>query len=230
MNSRAPVALLTFACTLLGGCASAGVGSSEGCRSDLPPHEDPMTELVDSAALQQSAEGLWPEVDGLVLASVSYDSLGVIDTVIVRTESMSDAARERLEEALLASARGSSGPDETVDLFIGDGDGPAVRRVAGFRACRPRLLNGAVLTGMLQRGARPLGIQERRVVVLLALVLRDGTVGEVRVAESSGDHRLDSTAAETMRLGTFSPAMIEGLRYRVWIQVPLTYTPPGNRD
>jgi periplasmic protein TonB len=70
--------------------------------------------------------------------------------------------------------------------------------------------------------ARRAGIQG--VVLLLVHVRVDGTVAEVRVAQSSGSALLDDSALRTVRDSwRFIPARRDGVPVESWVEVPIRF-------
>jgi protein TonB len=61
-------------------------------------------------------------------------------------------------------------------------------------------------------------------VTLHLELLADGTVGEVKVAQSSGHALLDTAAQETARTWTHSPAMHNGTAVTRWVKLSLTFS------
>lgn len=73
------------------------------------------------------------------------------------------------------------------------------------------------------RMARRLGIQG--VVVLRIYVLKDGSVGRVKVQRSSGFGSLDKSALRTVRSSwRFLPARHDGVTVDSWVEVPIKFT------
>jgi protein TonB len=62
-------------------------------------------------------------------------------------------------------------------------------------------------------------------VLLEALVLPDGTVGDVRVARSlDAVFGLDKEAIKAVKAWTFAPATRAGMPIPMWVSVELTFT------
>src|SRR5580698_375252 len=55
-------------------------------------------------------------------------------------------------------------------------------------------------------------------VVLLLVVNTDGSVGDVRVMQGSGEEDFDQTMIETIREWRFSPAILKGRKVRCWVE------------
>ena len=219
-----------FLAVALSGCASGGQPSAPSCRSDLPFHGESLNAFADSAQLQEELERFWPSSTDLILANFYYDSVGVLDTIGVWVDALPADPRRRIEETLFASARREGVPEERVSLFLGDHEGPRVRRVEGFRTCRPSLLHPESLSREVGREGRALGLAEKRTAVLRAYVTRVGTAQDVRVVQSSGDLRFDVAAAGLIQSAQFLPARLEGIPVPLWAQFPVTYTPSGRED
>ena len=201
------------------------VTSVEECRSDLPRHETSLGEVLDSVGLQRAAEQLWtPETD-LVIATVWYDSLGAIGDPTIYSETLPDPAVERLAAALRENARETSNPGQTVNLFIGDQDGARVRRVKGFKRCRPEVLDKGGISRKLEQMGQAMGLSRTTSATLRAYVDSDGTVGDVLVTKSSGTVAWDMATHQLLQTTEWRPAMVEGFGVGVWAQLPLTYSP-----
>ena len=65
------------------------------------------------------------------------------------------------------------------------------------------------------------------IVLLSVMVLDNGTVGEVRIKESSGYSCLDSAALKTVKKWTFEPATRLGTAIPMWVDVPVRFTLKG---
>lgn len=61
-------------------------------------------------------------------------------------------------------------------------------------------------------------------VRLKALVLSDGSCGEVLLAESSGNDLLDRSAMNTVRQWRFVPAQSQGKDVSQWVSIPIAFT------
>lgn len=60
-------------------------------------------------------------------------------------------------------------------------------------------------------------------VRLKALVLPDGSCGEVLLAQSSGNELLDQSALNTVAKWKFSPAKLQGKDVSQWVAIPITF-------
>ncbi len=91
----------------------------------------------------------------------------------------------------------------------------------------PELRNRSEVTGVLQREypdeLRAAGIGGTAVVYLY--VDRNGEVGNVRTARSSGHEVLDAAALEVARSFQFTPALNRDQQVPVWIQIPVVFEP-----
>lgn len=134
----------------------------------------------------------------------------------------------RVEQALDSNVVKSPGRKTGTNIFLGDENGPAVRRLARVQACRPEISNRKALSREVERAGRRLGIRKRREVILMALVLPDGTVGEVKADRSSGNHQMDRMPTTVLRSAEFSPPVIEGIRVQVWIRFPVVFAPTSS--
>ena len=61
-------------------------------------------------------------------------------------------------------------------------------------------------------------------VLLKALVLPDGTCGEVVLARSSGNELLDKSALTTVAQWKFTPAKTRGKETSQWVGIPITFS------
>jgi protein TonB len=59
-------------------------------------------------------------------------------------------------------------------------------------------------------------------VVLLLVVNTDGSVGDVRVMQSSGEEDFDQTVIDAIRDWQFSPAILKGRKVRCWVEQRVT--------
>ena len=70
-------------------------------------------------------------------------------------------------------------------------------------------------------------LREEGVVVLLLLVLPDGSVGEIKIKESSGFERLDKTAIKAVKRWKYIPATRGGTPIEYWYLQPLEFSLNG---
>ena len=61
-------------------------------------------------------------------------------------------------------------------------------------------------------------------VMLKALVLPDGTCGDVVLARSSGNSLLDESALKTVAQWKFTPAKSQGKDISQWVSIPITFS------
>lgn len=61
-------------------------------------------------------------------------------------------------------------------------------------------------------------------VMLKALVLPDGTCGDVVLAKSSGNSLLDESALKTVAQWKFTPAKAHGKEVSQWVSIPIAFT------
>lgn len=224
MTGRVTGCLLAAA--LAGACASPRGGGAPACRSDLGRHERSLGEVVDSAALQEDLAAEWSETR-LAVAYLRSDSAGGLGDVEVWGEGLTPESRSALEGTIASAVLPRFSFDEQVHLFLGDRSGPAVRRVERLRACAPRILNEGRLAEALRRESRDLGLDRPMTVVVYALVRTDGSVADVRIAESSGDPGVDVAAGRVIRAAVFSPGATEGIPVEVWTRLPVHLGPAG---
>jgi protein TonB len=59
-------------------------------------------------------------------------------------------------------------------------------------------------------------------VVLLLVVNTDGSVGEVRLMQGSGEEDFDQTIIDAIREWQFSPAILKGRKVRCWVEQRVT--------
>ena len=231
------VALPAFAALLallvLGSCATSGSQGVAGCRSDLAPHERSLTEVMDSASLQRELEESWTPVDGLVLATVRFDSLGAVRAASVLTASLPDSSQVVLQSLLMASAVPAGPPGEMSNLFIGDPSGPSVRRVSRFRACAPEMSGGRAARAEIQRSmsgfCRQIGLREGASAEVMGLVDPSGRVADARISTSSGSIQFDMEAVRLLGTIPFVPRRVEDIPLETWVTVPFACLPFGAR-
>ena len=214
------------------GCASGGSNSAGGatresgrCTSDLAPSEESLAPVLDSVAVQDGLEVLWPAGGGLAVARLAaLDSDGP-RPVQVWSESLTAEQRDAVATVLGENRRTPDDGDGAAYLFLGDAGGPALRRVERLGQCAPTIISREPITRRIAAEIRQLGIDQRYVVRLYVFVQASGQVGEVRVAESSGDVQVDLAAARVFRGERLAPGMIEGMRVPIWVAFPVTFTP-----
>jgi TonB family protein len=207
------------------GCASTGPSTADGCRSDLHPYPGSLVAFVDSATLQYSIADRWVEGQGLTIASLSFDSDGVSDHAVVSSKGLPAETKTWMEETLRAnSIPQGSGPHE-VNLVLGDSAGARVWRVRQFQKCKPEFINRDEVGELIEAEGQALSLRERRKVTMQLFIDEDGTVGKVRLGESSGDARVDMAAGRVFRRARFSPARIEEIPVSVWISLDMTFKP-----
>jgi TonB family protein len=211
---------------LLTGCATAGDGDSD-CRSELRPHAVAMADVLDSVSLQGRLARIWTREFGTVLGLISYDSAGALEAASVLGRAPPPGNGERLDSILSEVAAPTLAPNESIELFIGDASGPRAYRVMGFRACPPTVLNRDSVRQQLARAGRDLRLTGPRRVVLDVFVRSDGSVGEIRVAESSGSVAIDQAASEVFRAAEYVPQRVEGIDLSTWTRIPVTLAPPA---
>lgn len=94
------------------------------------------------------------------------------------------------------------------------------------REVEPNLRNRAAFGRALER-AYPAALKDAGIggtVLLWVFVTEDGSVGNVRVQNSSGYPQLDAAAERVMReTAEFSPALNRDQRVPVWIALPVTF-------
>ncbi len=207
-------------------CA-AGSGGSSGCSASLSPSPNSLAEVLDSAALQGRIAEVWPAHSGRVVARVGGRSEGVADSARVWAATLDDQQRAQVRAALMSSE--AHGGEEVVSVFVGDEDGPALRRVDRLRGCAPSMIHRDALTERISIEAQGLDIRSPMTVRVLVFVERTGIVEEVRIDESSGDRAVDLAAARVFRGITFRPAQMAGIPVPVWAAFPVNFSPrrPG---
>lgn len=65
---------------------------------------------------------------------------------------------------------------------------------------------------------------EQGTVLLEILILADGTVGEIRIKESSGHKRLDETAVKAVKRWRYTPAKRAGIAIDYWYLQPVDFS------
>ena len=232
MSERLRLILLVLITASVGtACASAGgAPSGSSCTSDLARHERSLDEVVDSVALVRGLAGLWRPQGSLAFAYLPFDSAGRPDSASV-IASIPEGERDALGRVILRHARSGALTAERVDLFIGDDQGLAPRRVRELRTCPPEILNRDIVARMLVQEASRLDILATTVVRLYALVEEDGSVGEVRIDRGSSNFDVDAAAVGVIRRTVFEPGRVEGIPTPVWASFPVTFrvVPPRPR-
>jgi TonB family protein len=59
-------------------------------------------------------------------------------------------------------------------------------------------------------------------VMLLLVVNTDGSVGEMRLMQGSGEEDFDQTIIDAVREWQFSPAILKGRKVRCWVEQKVT--------
>ncbi len=67
-------------------------------------------------------------------------------------------------------------------------------------------------------------LREEGIVVLEVLILPDGSVGKVRIKQSSGHERLDNTAVEAVKKWDYIPARRGDTPISYWYLQPLEFS------
>lgn len=202
-------------------CASSSRPGSVGCESGLRPHTASVEPVLDSASLQEDLEATWRPGIGLAVASVEYDPEGTLGNVNVWSETMPEGMASTVEDQLRQAASAAAPPLTDIDLFLGDVNGPVVRRVEGLKVCMPRLKDEALVVEELGRRLRRVDFRGRIEVSLLAFVDGEGRVLETRVWQSSGRADLDLVAANALRAALFVPGRLEGMSVPLWVRFPV---------
>jgi len=82
------------------------------------------------------------------------------------------------------------------------------------------------LYGSISKPHYPLIARKRGyqgVVILKVKVLKDGTVGEIKIKKSSGYKILDKAAVEEVKKWKFIPAKEGGVAIDCWVEIPIVY-------
>jgi TonB family protein len=191
--------------------------------SDLVRDSRSLNEVLDSAALSRELEGLWTPSAGLTLATVIYDSVGVLDSTRIEARSATADIRSRWGATVTRHAAATGDPRQGVYVVLGDEAGPALRRVPEFRVCAPAMEDFNALRRELRRQAPSPFPPGGGTVQVMVHVDERGQVDEVRIQEGSMNAEVDSAAARAMRTASFSPAQVEGLPFDVWVTLPVTF-------
>jgi TonB family protein len=91
----------------------------------------------------------------------------------------------------------------------------------------PRLHTGAVPEPIDFASRAGIDVSRAARVILTVTVNEKGTAGEVTVAISSGDSRLDSAAIEYVRALRWDPAIVQGRQSSMNIRLPVVFAVPG---
>ena len=90
---------------------------------------------------------------------------------------------------------------------------------------RPEIRNRDAVTAALMREYPPIlrdaGIGGR--VVVWFFISEEGTVGDRRVSQTSGQVQFDEAALRVAEIISFTPALNRDQRVAVWIEVPITF-------
>jgi hypothetical protein len=210
---------------LAAGCATGGASNASQCRSDLQASASTLREAIDSATAQERLDSMWPPGAGLTVARLGGEPDPDSDAIRIWSRSLTDAQADALENVLASTAVMPLWTSERAYLFIGDENGPALRRVDRLAQCAPRLLGRTRLTRRLEEEARGLRLDRRVVVRLMVFVETSGRSGVVRIDEGSGDFAIDQAAARVFDGVDFTPAQVEGIPVGVWASFPVTLTP-----
>jgi len=218
--------LLVMGLVSVSACASsAGGRGGPQCGLTLRESPEALSSVTDSLAIQGRVSVEWVIGTRLALARASYDSTGALRRAEVLSETMSREGRATMATALEGVLPASFEPDGVVYLFLGDDNGPSVRRLDRFRMCAPAILRASWLVEQLRSEARGLTIRRPTRVWVFALVQPDGSVSETRIDESSGNIDADLAAARIVRAASFRPAVLEGMRVEVWTRFPINFLP-----
>jgi TonB family protein len=208
---------------LVSACVSSGQPSLTTCRSDLPRDTRSLNEVLDSTSLISALSNSWNAQAGLTLVKVTYDSVGTYDTVTVVSQFMSDSEKDQVGGTIRTLLRHEEASADTVHLFLGDASGFGPRRIPGMRGCAPALSDREALQRRLVEEASALNLTRSATVRLYARVETDGSVGEVRIQESSSNSTADAAAVRVIRAARFRPGLIEGIPTTTWANFPVTF-------
>lgn len=189
-------------------------------------HGDGLEELMDSAQAVRGLEAVWSDDFDFTIAYVSYDSLDVYRRVVVLSQNADEDETTRLASALAGVVDQTVPQTESVLLILGDHDGLDLKRVERFNLCRPRITNRRTVQSRAVKKALSLGPQirgqSRRAYVWL-FVTEQGLISESRIAQSSGNFRIDRAAIEVAEGVEFEPGRREGIPVAVWVRFPVTF-------
>ena len=210
---------------LLAACVTAAATPDYECRSDLAPSTSTLAEVLDSVSAQARLEAIWPQGAGLTVARIGGDIDPDADPIRIWSRSLTDAQIGEVEHVLGSSAVMPLWTSERAHVFVGDENGPAIRRVDRLAQCAPRMIGRTRLMRRMEEEARGLRLDGRVVVRLLVFVEASGRSGEVRIDQGSGDFAIDQAAARVFDGIDFTPAQVEGIPVGVWASFPVTFTP-----
>lgn len=191
----------------------------------LVPDAAGVGELVDSAALQAGLEGIWRSGTKLAVASLSWDSLGVPGEPLLGVADLAAPEVESLAAVVKGAMRAGRPSGSRGYLVLGEDGAVGIRRVARLGMCAPMLLNREEMVRRVSEAAGRVGVARYEMVRLYAWVQTDGTVGEVRIEESSGDARVDLAAARVLKEARFDPGRVQGAPVPVWVSFPVRLRP-----
>lgn len=184
-----------------------------------------MGEIADSSALQIAVERHWQPGTELAVATLRWDSAGVLAEPRVLSTDLSPAALASMTGALTEAVRERSVAGSAAYLVLGEGGVPGVRRVARLGMCAPLFLNREEMTRAVQAAVRGMSVPRMERIRLLVKVMPDGSAGEIRIDEGTGDAGMDMAAARVFRGAHFDPARIQGIPVEVWAAFPVTLRP-----
>jgi len=180
---------------------------------------------VDPAAVGAAVREALPGVEGYVLFSIQQDSTGAWDRVAPIESDLEPGHQERLTEVL--RPRLSTAPLPGLRLRIAMAEEVSVA-VGRQQHCPPVIEN----PDMYQRELQFLwGLHRIETeVVLVAMVLEDGTPRDMRLTRGSGNPRLDADILESVTRLHFHPGLRDRVVWEAWIQLPIRLRNPSRRS
>ena len=219
MSAKSLLAVVIVAAALvLSGCATAGGRADAGCTTALPPDGPWLDESLDSAALWHDLHAGQTTQPGTIVAMLSYDGKGALDTVLVTSSMLSAHAEDDLGAVISRHVRPAGNPGLRVAVLLGDEDGPTLRTA---QYCRPEITNRDAFTAAMAAEAEELvrsgRLNRDTTVPVRVLITADGTVGNVVIDRPSSEASIDAAAHRTLYRARFTPARVDGLATPVWV-------------
>ncbi len=206
-------------------------GQGPGCTErDETPGELGFGTYFDSAIIASVVQREWDDDWGSVVGYLSSDSTSNLGKVTLYSTAPDPAPVQRLAQWMESARTGVAFPDSSSMSFVlADGKDMRPRSVTELKFCAPVVLNRNEIGGELHRQWKELEYRSLKDQTLLTLVWAfveaDGTVGKTEVRESSGIPEWDAIAVDAAQKANFVPALLEGVPYPVWVELPMTKQP-----
>lgn len=225
MNARLLLPLL---------CAAfpASLAAQSSCRTASYPAGLSLASRVDSVAFMGAIDPSWFDGEELALLLVRYDSLGVPSSARVHSRSHQGLhpQSDSIAAAYLSVVRPGVG-EGAGPLVLSQGNGLAPYFSESLETCRPKIKNAREMPGIVNKALRRMEPEARRTMSrsgrfrasLWVRVDTDGSIIEVRIAETSGNAAVDKAMYDAVsEAAEFEPGYIEGIPISVWARFSLT--------